>query len=252
MSMLQGSALPLIFGAVAGVIIAYLLEVWLMQEYASNLSLIIFVLVTSLVILMALLVSRVWLDREIESKVRSVLPNLSQSQSSLLIYMQSLISAYKASHTELRNYQKIIEQQQNNNQMRESLLNAVLGGLDVPLIILDQDAKIIEFNAEAERLFGYDRNYVLSKNPEEVPFLEILTHIYVKGWNTEINAHAPDLLKQPIKTLGHNRRGMKISCKTIIQQLEHKDSRLFVVRVCSPVINASNSGFIDPNVSVLN
>lgn len=248
----MGSALPLVFGAISGSIIAYFSEVWFLHKYTSSLSFIVFLLVTSLVILIALLVSRIWQDREIESKVRSVLPNLSQSQSSLRVYMQSLISAYKASHTELRNYQKIIEQQQNKIQMREGLLNAVLGGLDVPLIILDQDAKIIEFNAEAERLFGYERSYVLNKSPEEIHFIEVLTNIYAKGWNTEINAHAPDLLNQPIKTVCKNRRGMKISCNTVIQQLEHKDYRLFVVRVCSPVMTASNNGHIDPTISATN
>lgn len=250
--MLQGSVLPLLASAITGAIAAYWIEAWLLQKDAFSFSFIVFILVISLVILIALFVSRVWQDREIESKVRTVLPNLSRSQSSILIYMQSLIAAYKASHTELRNYQKIIEQQKNQSLMRDDLLNAVLGGLDVPLIILDQDATIIEFNAEAERLFGYERSYALAKNPVELPLLELLTTIYTKGWNTQITAHAPDLLKQPIKTLGQNRRGMKISCKTIIQQLEHKDSRLFVVRVYSTVLNASNTGFIDPKSSAIN
>ena len=250
--MLQDSALPLLFGGIAGSITAYLLEVWFLQEYASNLSLIIFLLVTSLVILIALFVSRVWQDREIEHKVRSVLPNLSRTHSSLFVYMQSLIAAYKASHTELRNYQKIIEQQKNQEQVREGILNAVLGGLDAPLIILDQDAKIVEFNQEAERLFGYERGFVLEKKPDELPLLEVLTTIYAKGWNTEMTANAPDLLKRPIKTLGQNRRGMKISCSTIIQKLENKDSRLFVIRVCSSVLSASSSGFIDPKPSAMN
>lgn len=247
--MLQSSALPLLFGGITGSIIAYLVEVWLLQEYASHLSLIVFILVTSLVIIIALFVSRVWQDKTIEKKIRTVLPNLSNSESSLLTYMQSLVAAYKASHTELRNYQKIIEQQKNATLMKDSLLNAILGGLDSPLIIFDQDANIIEFNAEAERLFGYERSFVLGKNPVEIPFLDILTNIYSKGWNTELTAHAPDLLKQPIKTLGQSRRGVKISCNTIIQQLEHKDSRLFVVQVCSSVVNASNTGFIDPKAS---
>ena len=250
--MLQGSALPLLFGGIAGSIIAYLLEVWLLQEYASTLSLMVFVLVTSLVVLIALFVSKLWQEREIEHKVRSVLPHLSHSQSSLLVYMQSLVAAYKASRIELRNYQKIIEQQKSQKQIQESILNAVLGGLDVPLIILDQDAKIIEFNTEAERLFGYERSFVLEKNPDELPLLEILTNIYAKGWNTELTAHAPDLLKRPIKTLGQNRRGMKISCNTIIQQLENKETRLFVVRVCSSVLNATSTGFIDPKSSAIN
>lgn len=248
--MLQGSAQPLLFGGIAGCIIAYLVEVWLLPEYASNLSFIIFVLVTSLVILLAMFVSRLWQDREIEQKVRSVLPNLSHSNSSLFVYMQSLIAAYKASHTELRKYQKIIEQQKNHEQETEGILNAVLGGLDAPLIILDQDAKIIEFNAEAERLFGYDKSFALDKNPAELPLLDVLSNIYEKGWNTEITANGPDLLKRPIKTLGQNRRGMKISCSATIQQLENKQSRLFVVRVSSSVVNAADFG--DPKSSAMN
>lgn len=248
--MLQSSSQPLLFGGIAGCIIAYLVEVWLLPEYASNLSFVIFVLVTSLVILLAMFVSRLWQDREIEQKVRSVLPNLSHSNSSLFVYMQSLIAAYKASHIELRKYQKIIEQQKNHEQETESILNAVLGGLDSPLIILDQDAKIIEFNAEAERLFGYDKSFALDKTPAELPLLDVLGNIYEKGWNTEITANGPYLLKRPIKTLGQNRRGMKISCSTTIQQLENKNSRLFVVRVSSSVVNAADFG--DPQSSAMN
>lgn len=250
--MLQGSALTLFIGGVTGAFLAYVAEVVLLQENVSNLSLLVYILTLSLVILMALFVSRVWQEREIELKVRTALPNLSQSRSSLLIYMQSLIAAYKASHIELRNYQKIIERQENQNQKRDDLLNAVLGGLDVPLIILDQDAKVIEFNAESERFFGYEKSFVLSKSPIELPLLDVLTDIYSKGWNTEITANAPNLLKQPIKTLGQNRRGAKMGCKAIIQQLDHRDSRLFVVRVYATVLNASNTGFVDPKASGFN
>ena len=250
--MLKGTTLPLLLGGITGSVMIYLVEVWLLQNFASHLSLIIFVLVTLLVILVALVASRLWQDRMIEGKVRSVLPNLSPSRSNLIIYIQSLIAAFKASRLELRNYQKVIEEQNHQNQLREKLLSAILGSLDVPLIILDHDAKIIEFNREAENLFGYERSYVLEKNPQEILLLEILTNIYSKGWNTELTAHAPDLLKQPIKTLGQNRRGMKIPCKAIIQQLEQDNDRLFVVQIYSSSLHASNTGFIDPHATAFN
>lgn len=210
-----------------------LLVAWLSRPFASNDNQISIVAGMVLVLLFAGYRVRNQNRRngQLAKKIEDALPGQVVCTSNVEHGVEALLHAYRTANLDREGLGKALDFQRQKANTQKQLLDLILNGVDEAIILLSADGRVLDVNTQTERIFGYDREYLANRYPDSPPMIYLLKELHERGWATSMAANGPRVLNRSIRSLGTSRTGHRLNCQVTIQQLDHLNDRIYVVRV---------------------
>ncbi|ARU55235.1 response regulator receiver and PAS sensor-containing signal transduction histidine kinase [Oleiphilus messinensis] len=121
-------------------------------------------------------------------------------------------------------WQKQIERQAELSEtIKSGMLESSLSGV----IAIDQDDRIIEFNAAAEMIFGYSKNDVLGQRMAELIMPEQFREAHLKGMQHYLETGTGPVLRQRLQLRAIRKNSIEFPVELVITPIHTRDNVVF-------------------------
>lgn len=137
---------------------------------------------------------------------------------------------HQLQETALALQQALAIQQESKIQLEESEneLRAILHNANDAFIAIDEAGRILEWNRQAEMLFGWSRSEVLNRQVEQLIIPEDVRQRHLVGIQRFLSTHQSTLINSRVEINALRRDGSEIPVELVVGHVERRAGHMFI------------------------